>query len=605
MSGQIKSPSGLTGQTKILLGLVGGFAVVAVAVRLMTGNGGDQQPPPPPTPTPAVTVNREATVPPESPSAPGDPVKISILTTDTKAEWLGAVTDDFNAAGIKTAAGRPIQVEMLQVSGPDMMMQGVLAGNTLKPVLWSPGDTSWIDQANELLKNLGQGQIVKDECPPVVYVPTGFIMWRPMAEALGWPNKPIGWKQIVELADDPQGWAKYGHPAWGPFTFGHTHPEQSTTGFNILASLAYAAAGKTEGLTRADVKSDAVVDAFRKLEKDTYHYGLSSRGLLDLMATAGPAYLHAASSSETAFIKNEQVHQKDLIWPRAFIFPAEGVFWSDNPTCILEASWVSPEQREAAVIYRDFLLAPPQQDMAVRIGLRPAAPGIALHCPICLQNGTDPGVTPKTVPPLEGVSGETNAAIIDVFKETKKKATVAVLLDTSGSMQGEKIKEAVAGTLEFLQRLHKDDEIYAFMFNDAVTQLQPAGRVGDVGEKVSEVVKGLFADGNTTLNDAVCTAMVTVDRLKEEDKAAGESRLYGIVLLSDGKDTNSKRTENDMVACLPSGEDVEGVKIYTIAYGDDADKDLLTRIANRTNGKTFVATPENIKQIYLAISAEQ
>jgi Ca-activated chloride channel family protein len=593
----------MRGLTKGLLGLVGAFALVGVIVwaRPLIF------PPTLPDPASASHGTAAATGAPTSKGgvvAETGSVKISILTTDTKAEWLGAVTQDFNDAHKVTGDGRPIQVEMLQVSGPEVAVDKVLDG-TLKPVLWSLGDISWAEQLNQTLKLRGQPEIVKEECPPVVYVPTGFVMWRPMAEALGWPGAPIGWKQIVDLASDPQGWAKYGHPEWGPFTFGHTHPEQSSTGFNILASLAYAAAGKTEELTREDVKSDAVVDAFRTLEKDTYRYGLSTRGLLDLMATAGPGYLHAASSSETAFIKNEQVHEKDLLYPRAFIFPSEGVFWSDNPTCILQASWVSPEQREAAVIYRDFLLAPQQQDKAVQIGLRPAAPGIALHCPICLENGTDPGVTPKTVPPLANVSGEANAAIIDVFKETKKKATVALLLDTSVSMTGDPIRNAVAGAVDFLGGLDRNDEIEAYMFGDTVTALKPSGRVGDVGELLTRTLFNLYADGNTALYDAVCTAAATMDELKVADKAAGESRLYGIVLLSDGQDTNSKRTQNDMFACLPAGEDVEGVKIYTIAYGDAADKDLLKGIANRTNGKTFEATPENIKQIYLEISAEQ
>ena len=81
-----------------------------------------------------------------------------------------------------------------------------------------------------------------------------------------------------------EGWGRYGHPEWGQFKFGHTHPEQSSTGFNILASLAYAAAGKTEGLTPEDVRSQAVVEAFRRLERDTYHYGTSTRSLLTVMA---------------------------------------------------------------------------------------------------------------------------------------------------------------------------------------------------------------------------------------------------------------------------------------------------------------------------------
>ena len=49
----------------------------------------------------------------------------------------------------------------------------------------------------------------------------------------------------------------------------------------------------------------------------------------------------------------------------------------------------------------------------------------------------------------------------------------------------------------------------------------------------------------------------------------------------------------------------EGVKIFTIAYGEDANKDLMLRIANRTYGKTFTGDPASIENIYNSISAEQ
>lgn len=29
-----------------------------------------------------------------------------------------------------------------------------------------------------------------------------------MARALGWPNKPLGWEEIIALAQSPEGWAK-------------------------------------------------------------------------------------------------------------------------------------------------------------------------------------------------------------------------------------------------------------------------------------------------------------------------------------------------------------------------------------------------------------
>jgi Ca-activated chloride channel family protein len=529
---------------------------------------------------------------------------VLLLTSDTKAEWVHTVTEPFNAAQFTTANGRPIVVTVQGHGSPGESQQAIIDG-TLQPTLWSPGDISWIEVANQVVRDQGRPPLVTEDCPRLVSAATGFAMWRPMAETLGWPDQPIGWAEIVALAADPQGWASYGHPEWGQFKFGHAHPEHSTTGFSMLATLAYAALDTTTGLTPALVKSPAVIDAFRTVELHTYHYGLSTRGLMTLMATRGPSYLHAVTASETAVLKTNEVFADTMRFPYVFIFPAEGTFWSDNPACLVAADWVSDDQGEAAQIYRDYLLQPAQQDMAVTIGLRPSDPSVALHAPIALEFGTDPRVSPQTVPPLEGVPGETAAAIIDVFKLTKKKATVIVVLDVSQSMVGEKIANAIEGTVNFINQLAREDEVIVYTFNDTVQEIQPSGRVGDVVESLTLTLDNLFAIGNTALFDSVCQAVDTINALRDDKEIAGEERLYGIVLLSDGADTNSQITENDMFNCLPSGEAVDSVKIFTIAYGDDADEDLLLRVANRTNGKTFTGDPTNLDQIYLSISAEQ
>jgi Ca-activated chloride channel family protein len=243
--------------------------------------------------------------------------------------------------------------------------------------------------------------------------------------------------------------------------------------------------------------------------------------------------------------------------------------------------------------------------MAVDGGLRPVDASIALHSPLALEDGTDPRVTMESVPALASPSADVAGAVQDVFHQTKKKATVIIVLDTSGSMEGDKIRTAVEATSSFLKRLEKDDEVFVIPFADQPTELQPSGRAGDVAEELSSSVLSLYAEGGTSLYDAVCAAAKKVAELQAEHSAAGDKRLYGIVVLSDGQDTASAGTENDMFGCLPSGEDVEGVKVFTIAYGDDADTDLLKRIANRTNGKSFSGDPDTIERVYTAISAEQ
>src|SRR5262249_62237057 len=79
-------------------------------------------------------------------------------------------------------------------------------------------------------------------------------MWKPMAEALGWGKKPIGWSDIFALARNQKGWDAYGYPQWGRFKFGHTHPQFSNSGLISLFAEVYAASGKTAGITPPGIK---------------------------------------------------------------------------------------------------------------------------------------------------------------------------------------------------------------------------------------------------------------------------------------------------------------------------------------------------------------
>jgi Ca-activated chloride channel family protein len=78
------------------------------------------------------------------------------------------------------------------------------------------------------------------------------------------------------------------------------------------------------------------------------------------------------------------------------------------------------------------------------------------------------------------------------------------------------------------------------------------------------------------------------------------------VLLSDGEDTVGDVTENQMFAtCLPANAEADGVKIFPIAFGENADETVLARMATVTGGLMFTADPASISNVYLSISAEQ
>jgi len=537
------------------------------------------------------------------PALYSDDLTITFFSSNTKEDWIDAATAAFNAAEFKTSSGRPVVVTV-EHGNSGGSQQDILDGK-LTPTMWSPGDQSWVDGTNQVWRDLHGRGLITEPCMPTVYAPIGFGMWRPMAEALGWPDKPISWETIVALAADPQGWDSYGYPEWGRFKFGHTHPDYSNSGLLFMTALAYDALGQTSDLTFDLVKSEPVVEAMREVEQHTYHYGRQSRDLANLMVQKGPTYLHAINITEAEVLRSNKEHAGEMQFPLVFIFPAKGTFWAEQPLCILEGDWVSEEDQEAARIYRDFLLAPEQQALTVDHGLRPIIAGIPLHEPITLENGTDPRVTPDTVPALVSPSAEAAEAIKDVFHQVKKKATVFVVLDTSGSMSGKKIKEATNATADFVQHLERGDEVVVYVFNSQVSQLQPSGEASAAKEQLSQRIRNLYSQGGTALYDAVCQAVVDIEDLRAADHAAGENRLYGIVVLSDGQDSGSKATENDMLNCLPGGEDVEGTKIFTIAFGSDADDVTLQRMATRTNGRKYDSDLDNIGDVYTAIAAEQ
>jgi Ca-activated chloride channel family protein len=536
---------------------------------------------------------------------PSGSVLVTIASSVTKQKWMEAVMEKFHNEGITTASGKKIAVRTTGVLSGGSMWD-ILAGK-LKPVAWSPGAVSWVDQYRERWAQDGKRPAITEACRPSVYSPIGLAMWRPMAAALGWPDKPIGWQTIVDLAADPKGWARYNHPEWGNLKLGHPHPKYSSAGMLYMTSFVYGVTGRTAGLTTAEIYSPEVETGMRTLARNTSKYGMISTDLLRLMAQHGPQYLHAVSAFEEGTVRLNLERGDELRWPVVFIFPSEGTFWSSHPYCILDgADWVDEEQAEAAKIFLDYLRAREQQEIAVDHLLRPLDSDIEIHAPLSLENGADPRVRKETVPALEMPNSDATAAIIDQFMTTKRKSTVLLVLDVSGSMQGQNIRAATEATAAFLKRLHPNDEAGLIVFNERVITTSPVQPVSQVVEDLSARILNLVAGGGTALYEAVCDGMAMMTALREEDQANGENRLYGMVLLSDGENTDGKVSDNRMFAtCLPAGAEADGVKVFPIAFGEGTNRNVLGRIATVSGGRMYAADPASIEKAYLRISAEQ
>ncbi len=535
---------------------------------------------------------------------PAGTIPVMIASSNTKQIWMDRMVEQFNAQGVTINSGEPIHVQVTHV-GSGSSMNAILAGD-IQPVVWSPGSRTWVDQINQAWQDRTTQRLITGTCEATINAPLGIAMWRPMAEALGWPDEPISWRDLAALAANPDGWASLDHPEWGVFRFGHGHPAHSNSGMLSMIAEVYAAAGVSDGLTPEDVWSVQVTSAVRAVETAVFHYGRTDTDLLERLTRRGPTYLHAVTTYEGNVIRWNQEHAEELRFPLVTIYPSDGTFWVDNPYCILDnAAWVSDAQQEAAALFGAYILERDQQAQLIETGLRPALPGIALHEPISEAFGAVPAITQVETPALPYPSDEVVGHILDLWYQAKKPATILMVVDVSGSMSGEKMKAAAEATQEFISLMQPNDELVVMVFNHEVITLTPSGLVGEVGEALRQRLEGLVADGGTALHAVTIQALDTINAMQEEDIGNGERRIYSIVLMTDGRnEATDGVSESQMLSALPSGAESDSVRLYTIAYGEDANSDLLATLANRTNGKMFASTPENIRDIYFLISSE-
>jgi Ca-activated chloride channel homolog len=115
------------------------------------------------------------------------------------------------------------------------------------------------------------------------------------------------------------------------------------------------------------------------------------------------------------------------------------------------------------------------------------------------------------------------------FSDERVPVSLGIVLDTSGSMEGEKFRAAESAIDRFMrQLLSPEDEVFLMAFNDQVELI--SGWTTD-RDRVMRNLRGVYPRGGTSMYDAVAEAIPLAQRGKHRKKA--------IVVISDGNDTNS------------------------------------------------------------------
>ena len=489
------------------------------------------------------------------------------------------------------------------------------------PTVWTPASSSWAVLVQQNLAAADKPDIVPKERDSIAQTPLVIAMPRPMAESLGWPDKQIGWSDLAELARSPKGWAAKNHPEWGKFKLGKTNPYYSTSGLNATIASYYAATGLSSDLTVKDLREPKTRDFVRSLESSVVHYGDTTLTFLSNMAREaargqGMTYVSAVTVEEKSVLDYNRGNptgnpatagqQPAPTVPLAAVYPSDGTLISDNPWLVLNATWVSDQQRAGAADFLNWVRESDQQQRFTAAGFRTfeGVPGDVIRP----EDGMLPaGATSVLAPPAPNVL----VALQNSWDTLRKRAHVLMVMDVSGSMGepvpsagGSKLEIAQEAAVSALDRFAPDDEVGLWVFSTGLgdngepfRELVPMGPAKTTVPRMKSEIPQLLADGGTglyaTLRAAQKKSLATLD----------PDRINAIVLLSDGRNEYPPDTDLNGLLDDLSAESVDtSVRVFTIGYGEAADTEALQKIAEASRGQYYEANdPTSIERVLTSV----
>jgi len=173
---------------------------------------------------------------------------------------------------------------------------------------------------------------------------------------------------------------------------------------------------------------------------------------------------------------------------------------------------------------------------------------------------------------------------------------VILVLDTSGSMEGEKIEQAQAALVYVLEHLNEEDRFNVVAFSTGLQQYAGSLRPTSEARQAIEWVRRLEAVGGTDINRALLEALAQ----------AGGERPAVLIFLTDGLPTEGV-TEVEQILANVKAAAPNNVRLFPFGVGDDVNTTLLDTLAQEHRGTTGYVRPgeridEQVSSFYAQIS---
>jgi Ca-activated chloride channel family protein len=417
--------------------------------------------------------------------------------------------------------------------------------------------------------------------------PVVIAAWESVARELGWPDHAVGWQEIQrKAADDPN--FKWSHPS-------------TTNASGLLATLAefYAGAGLTRGLTEEAATNQKTLDYVRAVEATVRFYGEGEEVIVQRLAEEGRGFLDAFVAQERVVLEWNRTHDGERL---VALYPAEGTLWTDHPMALLELGKrsgdqaVTDNQRLTYQAWTNFLTGAESQQTLLQRGYRPADLSLSLDgegSPFANNDAVDwhQPQTTLQMPPAAVVN-----VVTDFWYFTKRPTNVYLVVDTSGSMEGDKIVRTREALRAFVGQIKGDrDRVGIVEFGSGTKNFVPLRKLDDAARRDTlTLIDQMQAVGGTALIDAVYAAVVDLQAQNDPDA------INAIVVMTDGQENESSYWLDDLQRQVRTKP--QQLVIFTIGFGDDADESMLRDIAALGNGQFRRANETDVEELYRTLS---
>lgn len=411
-------------------------------------------------------------------------------------------------------------------------------------------DAVWLSSNDYLRLRPDAAEAIVSETP-VMSSPVAIGVRDETVRKLGWKPENVTWSDIEEAV------------AGGQLTYGMTDPSRSNSGFSTLVSVASGLSDAQSALTDADVaRATPRLKEFFAGQKLTS----GSSGWL--------AQAYDRRGDVDALLNYESVlkGKKGL----TVIRPRDGVVTADYPLSSLTST--SKEVRDDVRRLTDALRTPDIQRLITEKTLR--RPVVASVPP-----AADLDTTRRRELPFPGTRSVADGLLDAYENELRRPSRTVYVLDTSGSMEGDRLGRLKTALTELTGDFRDREEVTLMPFGSDVKSVR-THVVRPEDPKAG--LDGIRADTRKLTADGDTAIYTSLRRAYEHLGAADRDTFTSIVLMTDGENTEgaSPADFDEFYGRLPAGQ--QRIPVFPILFGD-SDRGELEHIADLTGGRLFDA----------------